>query len=423
MINTQGKWVKYDQGTDHIPLVESLQGHGTGWCTAGESTAEAQLKTGDFYVYYSNDQDGNSRIPRVAIRMQEGSIAEVRGIAVEQNLDQYVGDVVKDKLKEFPDGAQYEKKNSDMRKLTDIAKKFVDISNIKNKIAEIEQTREWYKDSFLYLEMEKLNEEFYLMFLENSAVRLSKEELVFLYELDSPIEGFGYQRDPRIEELRSQRNIDEDMPIVFECANAQIARTQAEINENTKAYVGKLEPGIFDKIQQYNIEHIYTTFPEGRIRRTSVEIGGKTKDQLKQESEQAIVNISAYTKSMLDNKDFTTQESMEKINLIRLTVKDLGFKSGATTEEIYQRAFELGLERCPAEVGPNYRLQYLDQPMNERLYIGMKQITDSVGDPGVFGLERNEDGLWLNGPWSEPARGWDPNESFVWIIRNSLGVN
>lgn len=39
--NTQGEWMKYPQNSDHMPLVRSLQGHGTGWCTAGESTAQA----------------------------------------------------------------------------------------------------------------------------------------------------------------------------------------------------------------------------------------------------------------------------------------------------------------------------------------------------------------------------------------------
>ena len=34
LANIQGKWVKYDQGVDHMPLVTSLQGHGTGWCTS-----------------------------------------------------------------------------------------------------------------------------------------------------------------------------------------------------------------------------------------------------------------------------------------------------------------------------------------------------------------------------------------------------
>jgi hypothetical protein len=51
--NTSGEWIKYDQGSDHMPLVESLQGHGTGWCTAGETTAKTQLDGGDFYVYYT----------------------------------------------------------------------------------------------------------------------------------------------------------------------------------------------------------------------------------------------------------------------------------------------------------------------------------------------------------------------------------
>ena len=50
LTNVKGEWVKYNQGSDHMPLARSLQGHGTGWCTAGESTAEAQLKGGDFYV-------------------------------------------------------------------------------------------------------------------------------------------------------------------------------------------------------------------------------------------------------------------------------------------------------------------------------------------------------------------------------------
>ena len=179
---TKGQWVKYDQNSDHMPLVESLQGHGTGWCTAGESTAEAQLKGGDFYVYYSEDQDGIAKVPRAAIRMQEGSIAEVRGIAYEQNLDPYINDVVKDKLKEFPDGAQYEKKNQNMKLLTAIDNKA------------------------------KQNQP------------LDKEDLTFLYELNQTIEGFGYQRDPRINELRQQRKPEDDMPVVFDCEPEQIAR-------------------------------------------------------------------------------------------------------------------------------------------------------------------------------------------------------
>ena len=43
LANIKGEWVKYRQGKDHMPLVESLPGHGNGWCTAGESTAKARI--------------------------------------------------------------------------------------------------------------------------------------------------------------------------------------------------------------------------------------------------------------------------------------------------------------------------------------------------------------------------------------------
>ncbi|KKT93241.1 MAG: hypothetical protein UW94_C0008G0041 [Parcubacteria group bacterium GW2011_GWA2_45_14] len=370
---TKGQWVKYDQNSDHMPLVESLQGHGTGWCTAGESTAEAQLKGGDFYVYYSEDQDGIAKVPRAAIRMQEGSIAEVRGIAYEQNLDPYINDVVKDKLKEFPDGAQYEKKNQNMKLLTAIDNKA------------------------------KQNQP------------LDKEDLTFLYELNQTIEGFGYQRDPRINELRQQRKPEDDMPVVFDCEPEQIAHASQEISSNTRAYVGQLQPGIFDKLQQFNIEHVFTSFPEGRLRRFNVEIGGQTKKQLEQNLKQANIKTSKPAQSMLDNKDFTTQANLEQLKLVRLTVDDLGLPNGSTTDQIYQRAEELGLDLCPAEVGPHLRLQYQDQPMNEHLNVGIKYVAVSGG---VFKLDRYGEGLWLESAyWASPSSQWNPDSEFVFRLR------
>ncbi|HBM45684.1 MAG: hypothetical protein UT05_C0004G0012 [Parcubacteria group bacterium GW2011_GWF2_38_76] len=169
LLNTEGRWIKYPQKSDHMPLVESLQGHGTGWCTAGESTAKIQLEGGDFYVYYSNDKQGKPTIPRVAIRMSDSKIGEVRGIAKEQNLDPYIGEVVKSKLKEFPDGAKYEKKERDMKKLTEIDKK------------------------------------------KAKGEELTKDDLTFLYQLDSRIEGFGYGEDPRTEEITKGRKIKADL--------------------------------------------------------------------------------------------------------------------------------------------------------------------------------------------------------------------
>ena len=49
--NNDGIWVKYDRGDNPDELVKSLQGKGTGWCTAGYETAKMQLQGGDFHVY------------------------------------------------------------------------------------------------------------------------------------------------------------------------------------------------------------------------------------------------------------------------------------------------------------------------------------------------------------------------------------
>ena len=39
-----------------MKLVKSLEGKGTGWCTAGIETARWQLQGGDFHVYYTKDK-------------------------------------------------------------------------------------------------------------------------------------------------------------------------------------------------------------------------------------------------------------------------------------------------------------------------------------------------------------------------------
>ena len=190
LLNTKGEWIKYDQSSDHMPLVESLQGHGTGWCTAGESTANLQLESGDFYVYYSDDKQESPTIPRIAIRM-EGSnkIAEVRGIAPEQNLDPYILDsaILEEKLQEFGDeGESYTKKTSDMKRVTEIERK------------------------------------------NTAGEELTKDDLRFLYEVDSSIEGFGYQKDPRIGEMLSGRDIRGDISVATGFTKDQISTTRDE---------------------------------------------------------------------------------------------------------------------------------------------------------------------------------------------------
>ncbi|NUQ57439.1 MAG: hypothetical protein HUT38_03075 [Candidatus Paceibacter sp.] len=390
----RGSWVKYEQGDNAAAqkLFESLEGKGTGWCTAGRSTAETQIESGDFYVYYTNDASGNPTQPRLAIRMEgKGRIGEVRGILPHQGVEPLMQETLDEKLGEFGTEADaYRKKSENMRILTALEKKHE------------------RKEPF------------------------TRDDLVFLYEINSTIAGFGYEKDPRVAELRRDCNAEEDMLTIFECTKDQIAHVPSQINENTKAYVGQLEPGIFQKLPE-NLEHVYTSFPDKKIHRENVEIGGKSAEQLISEMEAAGINISGYAKSMLRNPEFVAG-GREEATLIRLTVADLGFKSSATTAQIIGtkddvdkngkpapftsgRITELGLELCPPDTGPNYRLKYLNQPLGEWFRIGMKQISDSDGGPLVFRLARDDDGLWLDGRWAEPSDDWNPDFRFMFRLR------
>ena len=179
---TLGKWIKYEQGSDYHKLRDSLQGYYTGWCTAaGENFAKEQLENGDFYVYYTLDKNGEAKVPRIAIRMNgHNEIGEIRGIADNQNMEPEMISILEKKLEEFPDRDKYRKKEYDMQFLT----------TIDNKV--------------------------------QKGYDLTKEELRFLYEIDSKIEGFGYWEDSRIEEIINKRNITKDLACIFDCKEEEV---------------------------------------------------------------------------------------------------------------------------------------------------------------------------------------------------------
>lgn len=402
--NTTGEWIKYPQGSNSSELVKSLSNYGTGWCIRGEATASRYLENNNLYVFYSNDKDNKASVPRVVIvEDASGNIKEVRGVEKEENLDPHIGDVVENKLKEFGSAAEkYKKKSADMKYLTEIEEKV------------------------------------------NNRQELTTEDLTFLYEIDNTIEGFGYSTDgrcsdPRIKEIREQRNPEEDMLIIFDCTKEQIAKNPDEINENTKAYVGSFKLEIFDLIQQYNIEHIYTSFPEGKIPKEHFNIGGTPKPILIKEILDQY-QTSNYSRDMMDSDEFTVLENPKPIDIVKLKVRDLfGDEESHTTAEIMGTINDkdengnpapftggimtkLGLELCPAETGPHLCMKYQgvfhrEQPMNEWFSIAMKPIADRNGNPYVFDLYDYWDGLCLDNDWARPDDEWSPDDEIVFGLR------
>ena len=213
--STDGKWIKYEQGSDYNILRDSLQGYYTGWCTAaGENFAKDQLAGGDFYVYYSLDKNGEAKVPRIAIRMDgKDKIGEIRGIADNQNMEPEMMSILEEKLKEFPDRDKYLKKENDMKLLTLIDKKV------------------------------------------NNNIELNVDELKFLYEIDSKITGFGYRKDPRIEEIKRKRNERRDYSLIYNVKEEEVALSIQEWLNNPEKF--KALPG--------SIDSLYLTSAEGLV--------------------------------------------------------------------------------------------------------------------------------------------------------------
>lgn len=210
----------------------------------------------------------------------------------------------------------------------------------------------------------------------------------------------------------------------------QIARSLAEVNEDTSVYIGPLEHRdtegkimpIFQKIG--HLDHIYTAFPEGKISKLETAIGGpESKEELISKLEKLEVNnlkiyFSDYAKDMIRSEDFAIGEQEEAVSLVRLKVKDFGFGNNPTTDELYAKAQEFGLEPCPAETGPRLRLSNTDQPNGDYFRVAMKQISGRGGSPRVFGLGRYGGGqLVLNYDDARPGRQWDGDDEFVFRLR------
>lgn len=120
-----------------------------------------------------------------------------------------------------------------------------------------------------------------------------------------------------------------------------------------------------------------------------------------------------------------------EVSIVILRVADLGFSEAATTRELIGtdhdtdqhgnsapfttgRGRQLGLELCPPEVVLQFRLEYKDQPLDERLYVAMKPIVASPGgEPRIFVLVHNTGGLGLDAAQVRPDDKWHPNNKFM----------
>jgi len=90
------------------------------------------------------------------------------------------------------------------------------------------------------------------------------------------------------------------------------------------------------------------------------------------------------------------------VELVAVSAAELGFASDtAPLSDIYARAQQLGFGLAPAEVAPQLRLQYFDQPLGE-FVVGMEPILTWQGEPVILTVANGGAGLLLMGRDGHP---------------------
>jgi hypothetical protein len=100
----------------------------------------------------------------------------------------------------------------------------------------------------------------------------------------------------------------------------------------------------------------------------------------------AKIKIGDAADEILGRPAFPYVRRKTDLELTVVSAAELGVESESALADVYNRARQLGLVLCPAEVGPQLRLDYRDQPLGESLIIAMEPVNTYGGDPTILSL-------------------------------------
>ena len=129
------------------------------------------------------------------------------------------------------------------------------------------------------------------------------------------------------------------------------------------------------------------------------------------------IKIGVSADEILGRPAFPYAKMKTDVELAVLSAAELGVESDESSlSDVYERARQAGLELCPAEVGPQLRLDYRNQPLGEALDIAMQPVATYSGEPTILTLANWGTGLMLIGRNGRPQSTVNRISRFVFAL-------
>jgi hypothetical protein len=138
-------------------------------------------------------------------------------------------------------------------------------------------------------------------------------------------------------------------------------------------------------------------------------------DRVRQALHAAHIRVGDQADEILGRPAFRFSQTPKDVDLVIVSVGELGFVRPTPLSDVHRRANELGLELCPAEVAPLLRLAYMDQPLGESLNIAMQPVATYGGELITLSLANAGTGPLLIGGEARADLMVSPPAQFVFV--------
>jgi len=125
--------------------------------------------------------------------------------------------------------------------------------------------------------------------------------------------------------------------------------------------------------------------------------------------------LSHWIEDIISNKKNDIKITNAKIELYRISLKDLGFKKPTTLKLVYKQILKLGFQLVPVDVALRTRLYYKNQKTGEwlRCATPMKSMIDSDNVPHLPKLGKALKRYFVETYWSYPGAIFHPHNEFL----------